>query len=148
MSAHNSPHRRLIQIKRPSPFTFTVASRRIRKGDGMSDFCYSRPMLDRVFQQAELMDRMMARVGVDPALAARVDSGMAWYEARTGCIACCHEPACRQWLEKAAAVPAPPEFCANTEFFRSCLESDPGTAATSAPPAAPRSPSPSEEPTV
>jgi hypothetical protein len=43
----------------------------------VSDFCYSRPMLDRVMRQAELMDRMMGHVGVDPAPAARLDKGMA-----------------------------------------------------------------------
>ncbi len=111
----------------------------------MSDFCYSRPMLDRVFQQAELMDRMMERVGVDPGVAARADQGMAWYEARTRCIACSHEPACRRWLERAEALPAPPEFCANTAFFRSCLESGPDTTAASAAPAAPQSSSPAAE---
>jgi hypothetical protein len=40
----------------------------------MSDFCYSRPMLNRVLQQAALMDRMMARLGVDFATAARLDA--------------------------------------------------------------------------
>ena len=45
----------------------------------MRDFCYSRPMLNRVLQHAELMDRMMERLGVDPAAAARLENGMAWY---------------------------------------------------------------------
>ncbi len=88
----------------------------------MSDFCYSRPMLDRIFRQAELMDRMMERVGVDPAAAARVDRGMAWYEARTRCIACCSDRQCRDWLacSETSAVLEPPEFCRNGEFFRRC----------------------------
>ena len=43
----------------------------------VSDLCYSSPMLDRIFRQAELMDRMMERVGVDPMAAARLDAGMA-----------------------------------------------------------------------
>ena len=72
----------------------------------MSDFCYSRPMLDRVFRQAELMDRMMERVGVNAAAAARVDKGMAWYEARTKCMACCSERQCRDWLAR-SEVQAP-----------------------------------------
>ena len=54
----------------------------------MSDFCYSRPMLNRVLQQAELMDRMMERLGLDLAAAARLENGTVWYEARTRCIAC------------------------------------------------------------
>ena len=32
----------------------------------MSDFCYGRPMLNRIFRQAELMDRVMERLGIDP----------------------------------------------------------------------------------
>ena len=88
----------------------------------MSDFCYSRPMLNRVFCQAERMDRMMDRVGVDPAAAARVDRGMALYEARTRCIACCNERQCRDWLARSEPVASsePPEFCHNAEFFRRC----------------------------
>ena len=88
----------------------------------MSDFCYSRPMLNRVIRQAELMDRMMERVGVDPAAAARIDRGMASYEARTRCIACCSERQCRDWLARsdAEASSEPPQFCHNAKFFRRC----------------------------
>ena len=88
----------------------------------MSDFCYSRPMFDRVFRQAELMDRMMGCVGVDPIAAARVNKGMAWYEARTKCIACCSERQCRDWLARSEvqAFSDPPEFCQNAAFFRHC----------------------------
>ena len=94
----------------------------------MSDFCYTRPMFDRVFRQAELMDRMMGRVGVDPIAAARVDKGMAWYEARTKCIACCSERQCRDWLARSEAqairsrrssVTTPSSFCiADKEYGR------------------------------
>jgi hypothetical protein len=79
-------------------------------------------MLDRIFRQAELMDRMMETVGVAPMVAARVDKGVGWYEARTRCIACCREQECRQWLQRTpAATGAPPDFCVNAEFFRRCL---------------------------
>jgi hypothetical protein len=90
----------------------------------MSDLCYSRPMLNRIFRQAELMDRMMERVGVDPATAARLDKGMALYEARTRCIACCSERKCLDWLGRppAEGCSDPPEFCHNAEFFRSCRQ--------------------------
>jgi hypothetical protein len=71
----------------------------------MSDFCYSRPTFNRIFGQAELMDRMMGRVGVNPAIAARIDQGMAWYEARMNCISCCHEHECRNWLECSEGLP-------------------------------------------
>jgi len=82
----------------------------------MSDFCYSGPMLNRVLQQAELMDRMIARLGVAPAAAARLEKGMARYEARSHCIACHNES---KW-PRAHAEPAdePPGFCGNFAFFR------------------------------
>jgi hypothetical protein len=82
-------------------------------------------MLERVLRQAERMDRMMERLGVDRAALARIDRGMAWYEARSRCIACCRETACRQWLETARAPAAPPDFCANAGLFRSILDRDP-----------------------
>ena len=88
----------------------------------MSDFCYSRPMLNRVLHQAELMDRMIERLGVNPAAAARLEKGMAWYEARSQCIACHNEGKCQEWLKRAPVEPSdePPGFCANFAFFRRC----------------------------
>ena len=91
----------------------------------MSDFCYSLPVLNRIFHQVELMDRMMGLVGVDPAVAGRVDKGTAWYEARTNCISCCHERECRNWLECSEGLPVPPDFCPNLEFFGRCAETAP-----------------------
>ena len=87
----------------------------------MGDLCYSRPMLDRVLSQAELMDRMIESVGVDPMALARLDRGMAWYEGRTRCIDCRHERQCRDWVEQQAALATPPDFCANAALFRACL---------------------------
>ncbi len=85
----------------------------------MTDFCYSRPMMERVLRRAELMDRMMQCIGVEPARAARIDKGMAWYEARSRCIACLLDRQCRSWIEsQGVKAPAPPGFCANAEFFR------------------------------
>lgn len=87
----------------------------------MSDFCYGRPMLERIFRQAELMDRVMERIGVDPSTAARLDRGMAWYQARSRCIACCTDCQCRAWLEHPGPLPGPPPSCPNDDFFRRCL---------------------------
>jgi hypothetical protein len=88
----------------------------------MSDFCYSRPVLNRILQHAELMDRMMERVGIDRAAAIRLENGMAWYDARTRCIACHSGQQCQYWLERAAVEPCvgPPDFCLNSAFFRRC----------------------------
>ncbi len=87
----------------------------------MSDFYHSAPVFNRVFRQAELMDAMMQRAGVRPAVAVRIDQGMGWYDARTRCIDCVAEQHCRKWLESADATVEPPEFCPNARFFRQCL---------------------------
>jgi hypothetical protein len=87
----------------------------------VSDFCYGRPMLERIFRQAELMDRVMERIGVAPSTAARLDQGMAWYQARSRCIACCTDCECRAWLERPDPLPGPPPSCPNGDFFRRCL---------------------------
>jgi Family of unknown function (DUF6455) len=86
----------------------------------MGDFCYSRPMLDHVLAQADLMDRMIDRVGVNPAVVARLDRGMTWYAARTRCIECSHSRECRAWVDGTAAGTAPPDFCPNGKLFESC----------------------------
>lgn len=86
----------------------------------MGDFCYSRPMLDRVLSQAELMDRMIERVGVNPAVVARLDHGTAWYAARTRCIECRHVRECRAWVDGSTPGTPPPDFCPNAALFRAC----------------------------
>ena len=86
----------------------------------MSDLCHGRPMLDRVIRHAELMDRMMERVGIDAAAAARLDKGMALSRARSKCLGCCRERQCSDWLARSEidAPGEPPEFCSDVEFFR------------------------------
>jgi uncharacterized protein DUF6455 len=88
----------------------------------MSDFCYSRPMLNRVRRQAEVMDRMIEAVGVDPAVARRLDMGMGWYEARSRCITCHNEAQCADWLRKSSNRTSAelPAFCPNVAFFHAC----------------------------
>src|SRR5262245_24812484 len=77
-------------------------------------------MLKRVLDQADLMDRTMKAVGVVAARAARLDFGMAWYEARCRCIACPDGRKCRAWLAgvDVTQTSRPPAFCRNAEFFR------------------------------
>ena len=86
----------------------------------MGDFCYSRPMLDHVLAQADLMDRMIERVGVNPAVVARLDRGMTWYAARTRCVECNHSRECRAWVNGSAPGTSPPGFCPNAALFQSC----------------------------
>lgn len=86
----------------------------------MSGLCFSRPMLQRILDHTDLMDRMLQRVGVDPAAAVRADQGMAWYEARSRCIGCLRERDCRNWLRGAENAVEAPEFCLNARFLRRC----------------------------
>ncbi|MGE0850972.1 MAG: DUF6455 family protein [Hyphomicrobiaceae bacterium] len=94
------------------------------KGRAMGDFCQRRPMLERVFAQADLMDRVMERVGVDAPTAARLDRGMTWYEARSRCIACPYDRQCREWVAPTAdAAPrSAPLYCENADFFDVCKQ--------------------------
>lgn len=88
----------------------------------MSDFCHSWPVYNRVFRQAELMDRVMERLGAKQSVAVRRENGMAWYEARTKCIDCVHERQCRNWLEATTSSDAGSDFCPNARFFDECRE--------------------------
>ena len=83
----------------------------------MRDLCYSQ----RVRRQTELMDHMMQRLRVNPALAAGMDGGLGWYEAQTKCIFCPNVRRCCDWLEGSEPLPGPAEFCPNTAFFQGCF---------------------------
>lgn len=93
----------------------------------MSDYCYSYPVFQRVLDQAAQMDRMIARIEVGPAVAVRVDNGMAWYEARTRCLECRSSEDCRAWLDRTAAREASggAAFCPNSAFFGACKSQEP-----------------------
>jgi hypothetical protein len=94
------------------------------KEANMNIFSYRSSILDRNSPHPELMERMMARIAVKSITAARVDGGMAWYEARTKCIFCRHEQECRDWLQGSQGSSSP-KFCPNLELFRRCAETDP-----------------------
>ena len=85
----------------------------------MSDYCYSFPVFRRVLDRADLMDRVMARVGTDRLHAMRADEGVAWYEARSRCIACTADNRCRTWLDAQpdSSGNSPPPFCPNAAFL-------------------------------
>jgi len=88
----------------------------------MSDYCYSLAKMEHIVSQAESMDRMLERVGVDPTVAARVENGMALYEARTRCLECPSARRCKAWLADVSSDhhPKAPDFCPNELFFRYC----------------------------
>lgn len=88
----------------------------------MTDFCYRFPVFNRVLTQADVMDRMLETLEIDPIDAARCDAGMSWFEARTRCIDCLNDRQCRQWLEQTRRAEAAPEFCANRDFLQQCRQ--------------------------
>ncbi len=93
----------------------------------MREHLYRFPIANRVFDQADLLDRMMSRTGVDPVVAIRSDGGASWREARSRCIDCAADRLCRDWLD-AAPCNGPlhvPTFCPNGEFFKACLQGEP-----------------------
>jgi hypothetical protein len=106
-----------MQINNDGAPFLTIAP--IMGGHAVADFCFNRPMLDRVLDQAELMDRVIEAAGVNPARALRIDRGMAWYEARSRCIACHNDRRCRARLAATDAdqVRDIPTFCPNRAFF-------------------------------
>lgn len=77
------------------------------------------PMLDTVLCHQALMEGMIKTSGADAYTVARVDGGLAFFEASTKCRFCLHEEACRLWLASDELRPAP-DFCPNAGFFRSC----------------------------
>ena len=86
----------------------------------MSEHSHGFPVANRVFAQADLMDRVMARTGADPLVAIRCDGGTSWCEARSRCIDCAADRLCRDWLDtnlgnEPLDVPA---FCANRAFIK------------------------------
>lgn len=87
----------------------------------MSDFCYDQSTIDRIYDQAKLMDRMMHVLAVDSA-GLRRDAGASWYAARLQCIDCPNVPECKQWLATAEQDYArqPADFCPNQPLFKSC----------------------------
>jgi hypothetical protein len=83
----------------------------------MRDLTFSQLMR----RQTKLMDKMMARLGVNPAVAAAVDGSLAWHEARTKCLFCSNVLQCRAWLVGGAPQRGAAEFCPNRIFFQDCF---------------------------
>lgn len=79
------------------------------------------PMFHRVWRRADLTDRMIGELGVDPISAARLDRGDAYQAACAICLTCPAARDCRNWLDAAEQLPLPPDFCPNKQFFERCL---------------------------
>ena len=76
------------------------------------------PRLEQVRRHQKLMDRMMVTSGVDIYSAARVNGGLAFFEASTKCRLCQHEDSCVLWLEAAERLEISPGFLPQRRLFR------------------------------
>ncbi len=78
------------------------------------------PMFQRVWRRAELTDRMITELGIDPIVAARLERGDAYHQACTICLTCPAARNCRNWLNSSDLHSRPPHFCPNSNFFANC----------------------------
>jgi hypothetical protein len=111
----------LIWIKRQRaiPGSMHIANARRR---AVTDFCLSPQTYERIVRQTELMDRMIARLGIEPDACDRGDASTLWCEARFRCIGCKWSPHCARVLAtppRLGSLPVP-DFCANANFFQHC----------------------------
>ena len=79
------------------------------------------PMFHRVWRRAELTDRMVCELGINPIVAAKLDDGNAYPEACITCLTCAAPSTCRAWLDTSERAPLAPDFCPNVQFFQRCL---------------------------
>ncbi len=79
------------------------------------------PMTGRVWHLADLLARMIERVGAG-AMAARLDRGAGLLEAHARCHGCIAARDCERFLADGDAAAPIPEFCPNAAFFRRCIE--------------------------
>lgn len=78
------------------------------------------PQTERVWRQFALFDLVMARMKVDPVLAARKDAGAAMAMARDRCLACPVQEQCRRALEEGGDIAGVMALCPDAGFFRDC----------------------------
>jgi hypothetical protein len=78
------------------------------------------PLFRRVLRRQRLMDVMMTASGVDVLAVMRVDAGRAFLEASSKCCDCHNERKCRDWIQSGEPGRDAPEFCPNSELFRTC----------------------------
>ena len=76
-----------------------------------------RPMVEQIWAREQILHRMLLRLGIDIATAARRGQGTAYSVARTNCIKCENAALCEAWLQSAVALDQPPACCRNSLFF-------------------------------
>ncbi|MGD9804003.1 MAG: DUF6455 family protein [Hyphomicrobiaceae bacterium] len=82
------------------------------------------PMADRVWHLADLLDRMIGRVGV-AGTAGRVDGGEGLRQAAKTCLLCDATVMCERFLAARDIETEIPSFCPNRQFLLRCRELPP-----------------------
>jgi hypothetical protein len=75
-------------------------------------------MARQVVRRSWLLSGMMAQLGLDPGVTARLDRGNGFARARQTCLTCVTETQCKAWLD-GPRQSTNPDFCANQQFFAS-----------------------------
>ncbi len=90
-----------------------------------------RSWFDQIFRNAMLIDEMMEQLNIDPASAAVLENKKTFIDARDNCTSCPEVETCRNWLDASEALPLPPDFCPNSEYFEKLLAGgkEPGVSA-------------------
>jgi len=72
-------------------------------------------LLEPMLQRLRLLERMVARVGVDESRGLLV--GLLVREAEASCVGCANAGECRRWLDSEADDGGYRSFCANAALF-------------------------------
>lgn len=78
--------------------------------------------LDRMAAKADLMERMMRKLGVRGAITEMPDAPSVMRNAAIRCMSCGHAGECRSWLDANEAPAHAPGYCRNKELFEFAAE--------------------------
>lgn len=71
----------------------------------------------RMVDHADLMDRMMLKLGVRGKLAEHANAGSVMRRAANRCLSCEHGGECKTWLEGHDDAREAPAYCRNHDLF-------------------------------
>jgi hypothetical protein len=79
--------------------------------------------LERIANKADLMERMMRKLGVRQAITDMPGAPYVLRDATVRCMTCGHAGECRSWLAANEAPAHAPGFCRNKDLFEVVSES-------------------------
>lgn len=74
-------------------------------------------IFSRLTQQADLMDAMMKKLGVDAEMRQMPDHAAVLRRAANRCLTCEKPDSCEEWLTHEAHPDEAPNFCKNHDLF-------------------------------